>query len=107
VYSRIMSSRNRSTHLWYIFSWGVMLSFVVIVYHTLENSSIIHLSPSGWTIADRIYRTTIGIIITSIVASITNFLFREIKYTFAQDHLVVRKFLPILRFLVLLIIWIV
>jgi small-conductance mechanosensitive channel len=42
-----------------------------------------------------------------MIASITNFIFREIKYGFASDHLVIRKFLPTIRFATILIIWII
>jgi small-conductance mechanosensitive channel len=66
-----------------------------------------HFTPEARTYIDNIYKMTFGMIVTAMVASAVNIVFREIKYSFGADHLIIRKFLPTLRFTTLLLIWIV
>lgn len=66
-----------------------------------------HFTPESRTFIDNIYKTAFGLIVTAIIASVTNIIFREIKYSFWSDHLIIRKFLPTLRFTTLLLIWII
>lgn len=98
---------SRGSHLWYFLSWVILLSFTVIVHHAILASSMIQLTPETLQIIHVSYETIKGILIIAIVANITSLIFREIKYSFALDHMVVRKFLPTIRFIVLLIIWII
>ncbi len=68
---------------------------------------MIEMTAETWQIVYICYETIKGILIIAIVANITSLIFREIKYSFAFDHMVIRKFLPTIRFITLLLIWIV
>ncbi|GAB0174708.1 MAG: hypothetical protein HHAS10_05870 [Candidatus Altimarinota bacterium] len=102
-----MLIKTRLSNLWYLLWWSISLSFVVIFYHIVLGSNMFSFNPEIRTIIDNIYKTVFGLIVTSMVASVTNIVFREIKYSFGADHLIIRKFLPTLRFITLLLIWII
>ena len=98
----------RKIHLWYIFSWIISLFFIFWVYHsiTVSGSTIWNFWPSTWSIINYSYTFLEGFLITGLVASIVSFSLSEIKHSFAVDHIIFRKFLPTIRFLLLLIVWI-
>lgn len=102
-----MLIKTRLSNLWYLLWWSISLSFVVIFYHIVLWSNMFSFNPEIRTIIDNIYKTVFWLIVTSMVASVTNIVFREIKYSFWADHLIIRKFLPTLRFITLLLIWII
>ena len=102
-----MLLKTRLSHLWYLFWWSIILAFVSVFYHTVLSSNMFHFTPEARTYIDNIYKMTFGMIVTAMVASAVNIVFREIKYSFGADHLIIRKFLPTLRFTTLLLIWIV
>lgn len=101
-----MAITSRSSHLWYMFFWGILLSFSVIVYHSITASSL-DFRPETWNLIDNIYKTLTGLIITAMVANVVSLIFREIKHSLALENMVVRKFLPTIRFTFLLIVWII
>lgn len=100
-------SRSRINYLWYLLTWVVLLSFTVIIYHFITESHILRLDPSTWTIFDNAYKTLRGLLIIAIIANLVSLTFREIKYGFWSDHLFIRKFLPTIKFIVILLIWII
>lgn len=100
-------SRSRINYLWYLLSWIILLSFTVIVYHFVTESHILRLDPSTWTLIDNAYKTLRGLLITAIIANLVSLTIREIKYGFWSDQLFIRKFLPTIKFIIILMIWII
>lgn len=47
--------KSRVTHLWYILSWIICLSFVVVVYQMIISSKILNFGPNTWTHIDQGY----------------------------------------------------
>lgn len=103
----MVSSRTRITYLWYLFTWTILLCFTVIVYHFITESDMLRLDPDTWTLIDNIYKTIRGLLMTAIVANLVSMSLREIKYGFASDHLFMRKLMPTIKFVILLLIWII
>ena len=104
MYSAMM--KNRLSHLWYLLSWIISISFIVIIYHSIIGADIFHFRPSTLTLIDDIYEVLRGFFIILIITNITSFIFHEVKYAFSMEHLVIRKFLPTIRFITILFIWI-
>jgi hypothetical protein len=100
-------SRPRIAYLWYLLTWIILLSFTVIIYHFITESDIFRFAPDTWTILDNTYRTLRGLILTAIVANLVSLCIREVKHGFGGDHLFTRKFLPTIKFIIILLIWIV
>lgn len=103
----MISSRSRIAYLWYLLTWVILLSFVVITYHLITESDIFRLSPGTWNIVDNAYTTLRWLLVTAIIANLVSLWMREIKYGFWGDHLFIRKFLPTIKFIVILLIWII
>lgn len=101
-----LSSQSRITHLWYLFFWMILLSFTIILYHSLTESTLFRFSPETLTLIDTIYPIIRGILLITIIANIISLIFREIKYSFATEHLLIRKLLPTIRFIILFLLWI-
>ena len=108
-YSSTMSQvvmKNRINHLWYFLSWIICLSFVVIIYHTLIESDIFAHDPSGLVYLDHGFIILRDLFVILMVTNIVSLIFHEIRYYFSMEHLMVRKFLPTIRFVVLFCIWV-
>lgn len=56
---------------------------------------------------DKIYLWLKYVVIASLIVSITNLIFREIRHSNAMWNIIIRRFLPIVRFIVTAAIWIV
>ena len=102
----MLSQQVRITYLWYLFTWCILLSFTIVTYHFIGESSLFRFSPSNWTLIDRIYITLKTLLITAIVANIIGLILREIKQSFAHENMFIRKFLPTVKFIILLLVWI-
>lgn len=98
--------KSRISHLWYLLSWIVSLSFVIILYHTIVESDLFSFAPDTLTWMDHVYITLRGFFVILIVTNIMSLIFHEIKYAFSMEHLVIRKFLPTIRFIMILLTWI-
>ncbi len=103
---RFLSMKNRITHLWYLVSWIICLSFIVILYQMIISSKVLDFGPNTWTHIDQGYIVLRGFFVILIITNIVSSICHEIKYAFSMEHLVIRKFLPTIRFIILLLIWI-
>ncbi len=103
---RFSLMKNRLTHFWYLISWIICLSFLVILYQMIASSEIFDFWPATWTHIDQGYVVFRWFFIILIITNIVSSICHEIKYAFSMEHLVIRKFLPTIRFIILLLIWI-
>jgi small-conductance mechanosensitive channel len=72
----------------------------------ITESNLFRFDPDTWTHIDQSYTVFRGLFMILIVTNVVSLIFHEIKYAFSMDHLMIRKFLPTIRFLIILIIWI-
>ncbi len=75
--------------------------------HVMYNNII---STHSWTprlntIIDKIYLISTYILVASLIVSIINLVFREIRHSSVMWNILVRRFLPIVRFIVTAAIW--
>ncbi|MDD2693915.1 MAG: mechanosensitive ion channel [Candidatus Gracilibacteria bacterium] len=99
--------KTRISHLWYLLSWILSTAFIVVVYHMITESDIFRFGPNVWTYIDQGYIALLGFFIILIITNIVSLIFHEVQYAFSMNYLMIRKFLPIIRFLVILVIWII
>lgn len=104
--ARIKNQKNID-HLWYLGSYTLILFFIVITYHTLLSGDIIQLNPTTWKYVDKFYTFTCWLIGITMVSTVLNFLFGEIKHILFIEHSAIKKFLPLIRVLVLMGIWLI
>ncbi len=97
---------SRSTYLWFLLTWWVCLSFVIVVYHFITETHLFRFHADTLTWIDRTYLCIRGLIIIAIITEIMSLMFHEIKYIFGMEHLMFRKFLPTIRFLTIFITWV-
>lgn len=102
-----VNMKNRISHLWYLLTWIILLSTVVVTYHMISDSDVFRFTPDTWTIIDNGYIIFRGLFVILIVTNIMSLIFHEIKYAFSMEHLMIRKFLPTIRFITLLVAWII
>lgn len=96
---------SRVIHFWYLLTWTILLSFTIIIYHAVTESSRFQIAPGTLTLIDRGYICVRWFFIIAIIANIVSLIFREIKTNFWSEHLAIRKFLPTVRFTVITLIW--
>jgi len=99
--------KTRISHLWYLLSWILSTAFIVVVYHMITESDIFRFGPNVWTYIDQGYIALLGFFIILIITNIVSLIFHEVQYAFSMNYLMIRKFLPTIRFLVILVIWII
>ena len=106
LYGITMNQRSsRSTYLFSIFVWGMLLASTIVVYSNLIN--IDWWSPSSLQRIDTIYLVLKNICIIALIASIVNLILREIRHSSAVENVIIRRFLPIIRFFLTASIWII
>jgi hypothetical protein len=99
---------NRSDRINYIFTiiiWVVLLSMVILFYSELDKISL--WTPAWRSLMNTIYLSITYVLSLSLIVSITNLIFREIRHSDVMSNIVIRRFLPIVRFLITATIWIV
>lgn len=99
------SHSSRLTHLWYLFTWILVLFFCSILYHVLSAGELIRFTPDAWKYIDKVYFFVRGMLIVLIVANLASLFFREVKHAFSLEHRDIQKFLPLIRFVTLMFIW--
>ncbi len=98
------SGSSRITYIFTIVVWIVLLSSTVILHNGIIAAS--HWSPRINTFIDRTYLIVTYILIATLVVSIANLIFREIRHSSVMGNIFVRRFLPIVRFIITATIWI-
>lgn len=103
--SNMSSSNSRITFIFTISVWIVLISTTIIMYNQVIMMN--DWSPSVNTVIDRTYISLKYILIISLIVSIVNLIFHEIKHSNAMSNLFIRRFLPIVRFVATAAIWII
>jgi small-conductance mechanosensitive channel len=101
----IKPSSTRVEHIWYYICIVGVFCLGYATYHILLQSDI--LGTQYIQIVHTIWQVLWHILGIFLVSNTVSLIFREIKYNFAQVHTLVRKFLPLLRFISLSLVWIV
>ncbi len=101
-----MSSKNsRISYIFAVSVWILLLSTVVIMYHRITEMNIWSPATNHWI--DTSYTNIRYILGVLLVVSISNLIFREIRHSEVMSNAIIRRFLPIVRFLVTATIWII
>lgn len=98
------SSSSRITYIFTIVVWIVLLSSTIILHNDILLAS--HWSPQVNTFIDRTYLVVTHTITATLIVSIANLIFREIRHSSFMGNILIRRFLPIVRFLIIATIWI-
>ena len=101
-YSTLITSRRNS--FFSIITWIVLSLSTTILYHYI-------ISAPGWTPAnlnliDNIYSIVHILTIVAIIVHIVSLLFQEFEHSFLADGTVIRRFLPLMKVIILAFIWI-
>lgn len=96
---------SRFTYIFTIIVWIVLLSSTVILYNHIISLNM--WTPSVNTWIDRAYLILHYILTVSLIVSILNLVFREIRHSGVMGNILVRRFLPIVRFIITAAIWII
>lgn len=106
-YFYMVSKRISSNfkHLFNILIWIMCIFLVVIFYHYL--TSYIDFSPKTLGKIDMGYNIIRIFFIATTASSVGNILLNYIRYGNKINHQLIRRFLPIIQFLLTAIIWIV
>ena len=106
LYRIPMNQRSsRSTYLFSIFVWGMLLASTIVIYSNIVN--IDWWAPPSLQRIDTIYLVVKNICIIALIASIVNLILREIRHSSAVENIIIRRFLPIIRFFLTASIWII
>ena len=102
-YSTLIASRRNS--FFSIITWIVLSLSTTIFYHYI-------VAAPGWTpldlsLIDTIYAIVHIFTVVVIIAHIVSLLFREFEHSFLADSIAIRRFLPLMKVIVLGLIWIV
>ncbi len=101
-------SYSQSSRISYIFSivtWSILLSFVVIAYKNFGTFSSLWIETLRYIdISYTIIRNTLS---TALISSIISIIFREIRHSWAIESIFIRRFLPIIRIILISAAWIV
>jgi small-conductance mechanosensitive channel len=107
-YMPIMPYNNRhsrGTYIFSIISWGMLGCLTIILYNYLTGIST--WTPATLRLIDEIYIIARIFFFTATFTSIISLIFREIRHSWAIENIFIRRFLPIIRFFILAIIWII
>lgn len=99
------TSSSRITYIFTIVVWIVLLSTTIILYNNLVSTG--SWTPSMYSLIDRVYLIMQYILVASLIISIVNLVFREIRHSSVIGNILVRRFLPIVRFIITAAIWII
>ena len=103
------SQKKQHTSRWaYIFSLiflAVLLSLTIILYSYMV--TIQWWTPSTLNMIDQIYLVIRNLLITIIITNIIGLVFREIVHSGAIENLLIRRFIPIVRFFIISSVWII
>ncbi len=106
LYRIPMNQRSsRSTYLFSIFVWGMLLASTIVIYSNIV--TIDWWSPPSLQRIDTVYLVIKNICIIALIASIVNLFLREIRHSSAVENIIIRRFLPIIRFFLTASIWII
>lgn len=98
-------SPSRLSYIFTIIAWNIILASAVIFFDQIEN--IWNWTPRWLARIDNIRIIIVHLCITALIGSVVSWIFREIRHSGAIENIIVRRFLPIIRFLVTAWIWIV
>jgi MscS family membrane protein len=101
-YSTIITSRRNS--FFSIITWILMSISTTVLYSYM--SSAPGWGPASLATIDTIYSIMRILIFVVIIVHIVSFLFREIEHSFLVDGIVIRRFLPLIKVIILGLIWI-
>ena len=101
-YSTLIASRRNS--FFSIITWILLSLSTTILYHYV-------VAAPGWTpsdlrFIDTIYSIVHAITIVAIIVYIVSFLFREFEHSFFADGTVIRRFLPLMKVIIIGLIWV-
>ena len=96
-------SPSRLSYLFSIIAWSIILSSCIIFFDQVEHIG-------NWTPSWLARIDTLGIVFTSLataafITSIISWVFREIRHSGVIENIIVRRFLPIIRFFIISGIW--
>lgn len=96
---------SRLAHIFWIITWSILLISIVVLYHYVVQ--IDGWEPSTLTLIDTIYLIAKMVAVTAIASNIVWLIFREIRHSGAIENIFVRRFLPIIQFIIIATLWIV
>lgn len=96
---------SRVAHIFWIIVWSILLASIILLYHYI-------VQVDGWTpwvlsAIDITYLITKSIAVMAIISNIIGLIFREIRHSGAIENIFVRRFLPIIQFIIIATIWII
>ncbi len=98
------SSSSRLSYVFTVLAWAIIVSSIIIVFEQIGEMR-------GWTAGSRAQIDTlesifINLSIAALITSVVAWIFYEVRHTSAIENPIVRRFLPIIHFIVSSIIWI-
>lgn len=103
MYTKV--SASRLSYIFTIIAWNIILASSVIFFDQIEKMG--NWSPTGIARLDNIEIIVVNLCIAAFVVSIISWVFREIRHSSLIENIIIRRFLPIIRFFVTASIWIV
>ena len=101
-YSTLIASRRNS--FFSIIMWIVLSLSTTILYHYIVAAP--DWSPPDLSLIDTIYSIVHTLTIVAIIIHIVSLLFQEFEHSFLADGTVIRRFLPLMKVIILGLIWI-
>lgn len=94
---------SRKNSFFSILTWILMSISATILYRYVETAP--SWTPSALSTIDAIYNTTHILIFVILLAHVASFIFREVEHSFLVDGIVIRRFLPLIKVIVISAIW--
>lgn len=98
-------SPSRLSYIFTIIAWNIILASSVIFFDQIEN--IGNWTPKWLARIDTLRIIVTNLCIAALIGSVIAWIFREIRHSEAIENIIVRRFLPIIRFLVTASVWII
>ncbi len=99
------ASPSRLSYVFTIIVWNIILASSIIFFDQLENMG--NWTPTSLHRIDTMEIIFLNIFIAALIWSLVSWIFREIRHSSVIENILVRRFLPIIRFFITASIWIV
>jgi small-conductance mechanosensitive channel len=94
---------SRGTYFFSIFAWGILLACTIVIYTNIIK--VTWWSSRSIAFIDTTYIIIKNVCIIAFISSITSLIFREIRHSGIIENIIIRRFLPIIRFFVTSSVW--
>jgi small-conductance mechanosensitive channel len=98
-------SPSRLSYIFTIIAWNIILASSVIFFDQIEN--IGNWTPKWLARIDNIRIIVTNLCVAALIGSVIAWIFREIRHSEAIENIIVRRFLPIIRFLITASVWLI